>query len=107
MSFGDWHPFKPITQIFPQRLHDLELFLNRQLMNLGNAHDNHTLPRPRYQGNCFCRTLEWSDWRLRAVDATLTAILGREAAARGAKLTMDELLKENKRLELNLAGLKL
>jgi hypothetical protein len=44
---------------------------------------------------------------LRAVDATLTAILGREAAARGAKLTMDELLKENKRLELNLAGLKL
>jgi predicted dehydrogenase len=42
----------------------------------------------------------------RAVDATVTAILGREAAARGAKLTMDELLKENKKLELNLAGLK-
>jgi len=41
----------------------------------------------------------------RAVDATLTAILGREAAARGARLTMEELLKENKRLELNLKGL--
>ena len=43
----------------------------------------------------------------RAVDAALAAILGREAAARGAKLTMDELLKENKKLELNTAGLKL
>jgi len=42
----------------------------------------------------------------RVVDATLTAILGREAAARGTKLTMGELLKENKRLEVNLTGLK-
>ena len=42
----------------------------------------------------------------RAVDGTLTAILGREAAARRCYLTMDELLKENKRLEVSLAGLK-
>ncbi|MBE3069590.1 MAG: hypothetical protein IMZ66_05070, partial [Planctomycetes bacterium] len=42
----------------------------------------------------------------RAVDGTLTAILGREASARGGPLTMDELLKENKRLEVDLAGLK-
>lgn len=42
----------------------------------------------------------------RAVDATLTAILGREAAARGVGLSMEELLAENKRLEVNLAGLK-
>ena len=42
----------------------------------------------------------------RAVDGTLTAILGREAAARRARLTMDELLKENKKLEVNLEGLK-
>ena len=42
----------------------------------------------------------------RAVDGTLAAILGREAAARHTRLTMDELLKENKRLEVNLEGLK-
>jgi len=42
----------------------------------------------------------------RAVDGTLTAILGREAAARRRYLTMDELLKENKKLEVDLIGLK-
>jgi predicted dehydrogenase len=42
----------------------------------------------------------------RSVDGCLTCILGREAAARHTKLTMDELLKENKKLEVNLKGLK-
>jgi len=42
----------------------------------------------------------------RAVDGTLTAILGREAAARRRYMTMDELLKENKKLEVDLSGLK-
>jgi predicted dehydrogenase len=42
----------------------------------------------------------------RAVDGTLTAILGREASARRRYLTMDELIKENKRLEVDLSGLK-
>jgi myo-inositol 2-dehydrogenase / D-chiro-inositol 1-dehydrogenase len=42
----------------------------------------------------------------RSVDCTLTCILGREAARRGTLLTMDELLKENKRLEVDLSGLK-
>jgi predicted dehydrogenase len=42
----------------------------------------------------------------RAVDGCLTCILGREAAARHARMTMDELLKENKRIELDLTGLK-
>ena len=42
----------------------------------------------------------------RAVDGTLTAILGREAAARRTFLTMDELIKENKRLEANLEGMR-
>ncbi|HPD15306.1 MAG TPA: Gfo/Idh/MocA family oxidoreductase [Planctomycetota bacterium] len=42
----------------------------------------------------------------RAVDGTLTAILAREAAARRRYLTMDELIKENKRLEVSLEGLK-
>jgi len=42
----------------------------------------------------------------RAVDGTLTAILGREASARGTRLTMEELLKENKKLEVDLTGLK-
>ena len=42
----------------------------------------------------------------RAVDGTLTAILGREAAARGQYMTMEDLIKENKRIEVDLKGLK-
>ena len=42
----------------------------------------------------------------RSVDCTLTCILGREAARRGQLLTMDELIKENKRLDVDLSGLK-
>ncbi|MDD4868967.1 MAG: Gfo/Idh/MocA family oxidoreductase [Kiritimatiellae bacterium] len=42
----------------------------------------------------------------RAVDGHLTSILGREAAARHTKLTMAELIKENKKLKVDLTGLK-
>jgi myo-inositol 2-dehydrogenase / D-chiro-inositol 1-dehydrogenase len=41
-----------------------------------------------------------------SVDATLTAVLGREAAARGRRLTMEELLRENLRIPVDLTGLK-
>lgn len=41
-----------------------------------------------------------------AGDDTLTAVLGREASARRGCLTMDELLKENKKLDFDLTGLK-
>jgi myo-inositol 2-dehydrogenase / D-chiro-inositol 1-dehydrogenase len=42
----------------------------------------------------------------RAVDSALTCILGREAAARGTRLTMEQILAECKKLDVNLAGLK-
>jgi len=42
----------------------------------------------------------------RAVDGVLTAFLGREAAARRTRLTMDKLLKENRKLVVDLTGLK-
>ena len=42
----------------------------------------------------------------RAVDSCLTCILGREAGLRNGRLTMEELLKENKRYEIDLTGLK-
>jgi myo-inositol 2-dehydrogenase/D-chiro-inositol 1-dehydrogenase len=42
----------------------------------------------------------------RAVDGALTTILGREAALRRTRLTWDELLKENRRLEADLRGMK-
>jgi hypothetical protein len=42
----------------------------------------------------------------RSVDSHLTAILGREAMLRKARLTMDELIKEGKTREVNLRGLK-
>ncbi len=41
-----------------------------------------------------------------SVNATLTTILGREAARRRAKLTLSDVLKENRRLEPDLTGLK-
>lgn len=43
----------------------------------------------------------------RAVDGVLTCVLGYEAAARRTRLTMDALLKENKRMEVDLRGLKI
>jgi predicted dehydrogenase len=42
----------------------------------------------------------------RAVDGALACILGREAAERGERLTMEQVLKENRRLEVDLTGLK-
>jgi predicted dehydrogenase len=42
----------------------------------------------------------------RAVDGTLTAILGREASARRRYLTMEEVIAENKRIEADLTGLR-
>ena len=42
----------------------------------------------------------------RAVDGVLTCVLGREAASRRVRLTLDELLKEIKCLEVDLNGLK-
>ena len=41
-----------------------------------------------------------------SVDATLTAVLGREAATRGKRLTMDELIRENLRIPVDLSDLK-
>ena len=62
--------------------------------NIAAFHQNVT------QGRCENETVR------RAVDGVLTCILGREAAARRTRLSMDELLKDNKRLEVDLAGLK-
>ena len=42
----------------------------------------------------------------RAVDGALTTILGREACRRQTLLTMEQLLKESQRLEVNLRGLR-
>ena len=42
----------------------------------------------------------------RSVDGALATILAREAAARHTRLTMDELIKENRRVEVDLRGLK-
>lgn len=42
----------------------------------------------------------------RAIDGCLVTILGREAAARKVRMTLDALIKENKRLEVDLSGLK-
>ena len=41
-----------------------------------------------------------------AVDSALACILGREAACRRIRLSMDDLIKENKRQEIDVTGLK-
>jgi predicted dehydrogenase len=41
-----------------------------------------------------------------SVNATLACILGREAAGRNTKLTWDELIRENKKIDVDLTGLK-
>ena len=41
-----------------------------------------------------------------AIDSVLTCILGREAAARDERMTMDQLIKENKKLAIDIRGLK-
>jgi hypothetical protein len=40
------------------------------------------------------------------VDGCLTCILGREAGLRNGRLTMEELLKEDKHYAIDLTGLK-
>jgi hypothetical protein len=42
----------------------------------------------------------------RSVDGALATILGREAALRKTRVTMDELLKESRRIDIDLRGLK-
>ena len=42
----------------------------------------------------------------RAIDGVLTSVLGREAAAHHTRLTMEQVIQENKKLEVNLRGLK-
>lgn len=52
------------------------------------------------QGDCANTTVAPS------VRSNLTAVLGREAGYKGGELTMTELLRENKKYELDLRGLK-
>ncbi len=47
-----------------------------------------------------------NDTLQRSVDSTLATILGREAGIRNTLLTWDDMIKENKKLEVNLKGLK-
>lgn len=42
----------------------------------------------------------------RSIDGCLACILGREAAERGIDLNMEQVLKENRKLEVDLTGLK-
>ncbi len=47
-----------------------------------------------------------NDTCARAVDGVLACVLGYEAAARRTRLTMEAVLKENKRMDVDLKGLK-
>ncbi len=70
------------------------LYTNGVVRNIATFHQNVT-------GGIFT-----NDTVRRSVDGCLACILGREAAARGTDLTMEQLLKENRKLDPDLTGLK-
>jgi hypothetical protein len=64
------------------------------IRNIATFHQNIT------SGDCSNPTVR------QAVDDALTAVLGREAAARGKELTMEEIIAENAALAFDETGLK-
>ncbi|MCX6897131.1 MAG: Gfo/Idh/MocA family oxidoreductase [Verrucomicrobia bacterium] len=72
----------------------VSLYDQGAIRNIATFYDN------IIQGRCDNPTSQ------QAGDDALTAVLGREACARRCCLTMDELIKENKKLEYDLTGLK-
>ena len=71
----------------------VELYPNGAIRNIDAFH------KCVIAGVCDNPTVEPS------VNATLATILGREAARRRTKLALDELIRENRRLEVDLTGL--
>jgi predicted dehydrogenase len=71
-----------------------DLYSSGAIVNIHEFHDAVT------KGDCSNLTVAPS------VRSNLTAILGREAAYRGTELTLESLLREAKKLELDLTGLK-
>ena len=72
----------------------VSLYDQGAIRNIGTFYDN------VLQGRCDNPTVA------NAVDDALTAVLGREAAARGKTLTMEKLLQENKESVFDLSGLR-
>ena len=70
------------------------LYAAGAIRNIATFHQNVT------EGNATNDTVRM------AIDSCLATILAREACLRKGRMTMDELLKENRRIEVNLAGLK-
>jgi hypothetical protein len=82
-------------ELFPARGGKIEnLYTQGAVRNIATFHHNVT-------GGVFT-----NDTVRRSVDGCLARILGREAAARGTELTMEQLLKENHKLQPDLTGLK-
>jgi myo-inositol 2-dehydrogenase / D-chiro-inositol 1-dehydrogenase len=70
------------------------------LYQTGAEHNIARFHREVIEGRCENDTLQ------RAIDGLLMCILGREAAARRTRLTMDALVAENRRLSVDLTGLR-
>lgn len=70
------------------------------LYRAGAVRNIATFHRQVCEGDCSNPTVPM------AIDSCLTTILGREAAARKSRLTMEDLLKENKTLSVDLTSLK-
>jgi len=71
-----------------------DLYQQGIIRNVATFYDNVA------QARADCSTVR------RAVDSALACLLGREAAMRRVRLTMDEVIKENKKPSVDLTGLK-
>jgi myo-inositol 2-dehydrogenase / D-chiro-inositol 1-dehydrogenase len=76
---------RPVTSLYQQGI----------IRNIATFHEN--LTQARFDNPTVRR----------AVDSALACILGREAATRHIHLTMSQLIQENKRLKVDLTGLKM
>jgi predicted dehydrogenase len=100
------HGTKGYAQVFYDgrvRLQGPETNYSGEVTNLYEAGAQRNIAafyRQVVEGQCDNATVP------RAVDGVLTTILSREATLRRVQLTMDAVMKENRRLELNLKGLK-
>jgi myo-inositol 2-dehydrogenase / D-chiro-inositol 1-dehydrogenase len=107
---GDLHAMFVGTEAVAQLNYDGKVYVRGGKMHYsGVCSNNYTAGAERNIARFYREVTEGraeNETCQRAVDGALTCILGYEAAARRERLTMDQIIGENKRLPIDLGGLK-
>jgi predicted dehydrogenase len=107
---GDLHTMFVGTEAVAQLNYDGKVYVRGGNMHYsGVCSNNYTAGAERNIARFYREITEGraeNETCRRAVDGALTCILGYEAAARRERLTMDQVIRENKRLPIDLGGLK-